>query len=172
MKQLLFVTNELMLDEVQEKYNLPMTFVGFAYANGIMYNFGKKYKFYSKEILQRQSKNDRIYGVLVVLDKAEVFIRVLDGIMGCSKSSLSKNHALDLAHREQIYATPIHFDLIEDFFKMNYKCGEKVKCYAYFSNPTHKDNKVPLRAKEKVDFNVDCFIDKLLQYENEKEKRL
>ena len=167
MKQLLFVTNELMLDEVQKKYQLPMTFVGFAHAEGLMYHYNNKYKIYQKDILRRNSKNDRIYGVLVVLDKAEVFIRVLDGIMGCSKSSLNNNHALDLTHRKQIKATPIHFDSIENFFKMNYKSGEEVKCYAYYSNPNHIDNKLPLRAKEKVDFDIDCFIEKLLKEKGE-----
>lgn len=165
MKQLLFVTNELMLNDVQKKYNLPLTFVGFAHAEGLMYHFGKKYKVYKTDILQNKSKNDRIYGVLMVLDKAEVFIRVLDGIMGCSKSSLSKNHALDIAHREQIYATPIHFDSIEEMFKMEYTSGEKIKCYAYYNNPNHIDNKMPKRAKEKVDFDLDCFIDKLIEEE-------
>jgi hypothetical protein len=63
-----------------------------------------------------------------ILDKAEVFIRVLDGIMGCSKSSLNNNHALDLTHRKQIKATPIHFDSIENFYiSLNLKIEHKAK---------------------------------------------
>ena len=53
----------------------------------------------------------------------------------------------------------------------NYGYGDKhygkTECYAYYSNPNHIDNKLPLRAKEKVDFDIDCFIDKLLKEKGE-----
>lgn len=161
MRQLIFLSNDLMLEANQKKYGLPMTFISYGYINGFMLKKGKKYNAYKKDVLSKVKNNDRIYGVLAVLETSEVFIRILDGIMGCSKHSLGGNHVMDLNHRYKVQATPIHFDSIDDFLAMKYRSGESVQCYAYYCNPEHKSNKMP-KNRIRCDFDMDSLIDKIL----------
>ena len=167
MNKLIFISDKLMLNEVQKKYGISLIFVSYGYINGFMLKKGKNYKPYKKDVLPRVNNNDRIYVVLAILERAEVFIRILDGIMGCSKSSLGENHVMDLNHRFKVRATPISFESIDDFLKMKYKSKEEIICDAYYCNPKNKSNKIPKKNKVRYDFDVDSLIDKILLEEME-----
>ncbi|HSQ90190.1 MAG TPA: hypothetical protein VLM92_15465 [Romboutsia sp.] len=169
MKQLIFMYNYMLSDKWQEKSKLPFTFISFGYIEGKLYRIEDNYialdEFTSKK---HKWSDDRIYGAFFLLDEAQFYMRTLDGIMGCSLTSLRKNHTMDYMHRQKVEVTPIHFDTIIDFAQLKYIEKEPVTCYTYVANMDNKfiNKKVnnTYRNRIRCGYDEKCFINLLLKY--------
>lgn len=171
MKQIVFLYNELLSKQNQEKYRLPLEFVCFAYVNNaVLYNFkGSSYMLHHGE-LKKTNKNKKVYGALYILDNSEHNLRVLDAIMSCSKSLIGKNHIKDIMHREYVYTKPIHFKKVEDFIKMRYnEKEEEIQVISYFGNINNdyiKSNVLnTTKNREMCGFDIEYFINLLCEKE-------
>ena len=103
MKQLVFLYNDLLDEDIQKKARLPLEFICFAYINNaIMYDLNGKYVAIHENELKKTYKYNKVYGALYVLDNSEYNLRNLDAIMVCSKGLIGSNHKYDLMHRQKI----------------------------------------------------------------------
>lgn len=169
MKQLIFCANYMLSDKWQEKSKLPLDFISFAFIEGKMYRIDKEYitiPFLGDK--RKKWGQDRVYGAIFALDKSEYYMRVLDGIMGNSKSVLHKNHDLDYNWRYKLKVTPIHFDTITQFSKLLYIEKDPVECIAYLGNMNNIliKSKINNTYRNRIidGYDEQHFIDALCKY--------
>lgn len=151
-------------DKWQEKSKLPLTFISFAFIEGKMYRIENNYL----AVQKKHKWEDRLYGAIFLLDNSEYYLRVLDGIMGCSMTSLGNNHRLDFTHRITIQTIPIFFNTITEFAKLLYVEKNPTKCITYIANleNTLIDKKVNNTYRNHVRYGFDRvnFINLLNKY--------
>ena len=168
MKQIIFLYNYMLADKWQEKSKLPLTFISFGYINAKLYRIEENYIAIDSTSKKHKWNDDKLYGAFYILDSSEYYLRILDGIMGCSLTSLNKNHIMDYMHRKKIEAIPIYFDTITEFAQLLYREKESIQCFAYFGNVQNKliNYKVnnSYRNREKYGFDKVNFINLLNKY--------
>lgn len=170
MKNLVFLYNDLLDENKQNIAKLPLEFVCFAYVKeAVMYE--KRGNYYA---IQRENLNTRynkIYGAIYILDHSERNFRRLDALMTCSKSIIGSNHKYDIMHRTKVKARPIFFKNIEEFLKMKYNEKEGVEVTIYFANPNNNFIKTnvlnSVKNREVSGLDINNYINLVL----EKEKR-
>lgn len=175
MKQLVFLYNDLLDEDIQKKARLPLKFICFAYINNaIMYDLNGKYVAIHENELKKTYKYNKVYGALYVLDNSEYNLRNLDAIMVCSKGLIGSNHKYDLMHRQKIKAIPIHFKSIEEFLKMKYNEGEGLDVITYLANPFNNVIKTnvlnTVRNREVSGLDINNFINLVMKEKCENEK--
>lgn len=170
MKQLVFLYNDILNEEKQKKYRLPLEFICFAYVNNaVLYDFKGNCYMLKRGDLRKSNKNKKVFGALYILHNAENNLRILDAVMTCSKSLIGKNHIKDIMHREYVYARPIHFKTIEEFIKMRYNEKEDVQVMTYFGNINNSYIKTNVmnttKNREMCGFDIENFINLVLEKE-------
>lgn len=168
MKQLLFLYNELLDEDYQNKLRLPLEFISFAYIdNALMYDICGRYIAIEDNKIIKSKKYNRIYGALFILDNAENYIRNIDAYLMCSKGLVGKNHKLDQFHRINKLATPIHFKTIEDFLKLKYNETEAITTITYLANTENEFIKSKVNNstnnRETCGFDINNFINLVLK---------
>lgn len=135
--QLLFLTNELMNPRWQQELRVPLEFITFGFMQGKLYTHYKKVSTFATQLGRRKYTNDVVYGALFVLRDFHFYIRTIDAYMGCSQSTLLKNHTYDLHHRILTPITPITFKDIEEFVTLRYRESSPLNAYTYIGNLKH-----------------------------------
>ena len=168
MKQAVFLYNDFLDENKQKLTNLPLEFICFAYIKDVtLYKKNDKYYAVNSNILEKKTKYKKTYGAIYILHNSETYMRQLDALMTCSKSLLGKNHDLDIMHRHNSKARPIHFKTVEDFVKMRYNEMEEVNVIVYLAN--HKNNFIKenvisaVRNREVIGFDINNFINLVLK---------
>jgi hypothetical protein len=160
----------MLSDKWQKKSKLPLQFISFAYMRGKLYRIEDNYIGIDFTSKKHKWNDDKVYGALFLLDESEFYLRTLDGIMGCSLTSLRENHIMDYMHRQKVEITPIHFKNIIEFAQLNYEEKEEIKCFAYIGNMDNKfiQNKVNNTYQNRIKCGYDekCFIDLITKYKN------
>ena len=166
MKEAIFIYNELLDEKKQELYKLPINFICFAYLNK-----AKLYNLNGKCYITKTNINNKVYGALYILDNSHQNIRILDAIMGCSRSITGKNHIKDMNWREKVTITPINFNSIEDFMKMRYNEKSDISVITYFANINNnyiKNKVIKSYNRETCDFDIENLLNLLLKVKGEK----
>ena len=156
MKEVVFLYNELLDENKQKLYRLPLTFICFAYLEG-----AQMYSVKDRPYITKAKKKYRVYGAIYVLNNSHQNLKVLDAIMENSKGLIGKNHANDINWREKVLVTPIHFDTIEDFFKMRYNETDEIKAITYLVNTSNnyiKNNVIKSWNRDTCDFDINNFL--------------
>ena len=139
MKKLVFIYDRLLHPDWRSRLKLPLIFISFAFIKGKMFTYrdsrriGNVFIVNPNDITQKRG-SDLVYGALFLLDNAEHYLRTLDSMYVCSLARMFKNHDLDLMHRKEVLATPIHFNSLESFQNLLYYEQTPVKCLAYYGN--------------------------------------
>lgn len=174
MRQVIFLYNELLDQDYQQKLKIPLDFISFAYIeDAVMYDMNGRYIAIEKGALRNTNRYKKVYGALFLLHNSEHFLRSLDASLMCSKTLLGFNHKLDEHHRLNLKATPIQFKSIEDFFKMKYNEGEPLRVLSYLGNPENEFIKTnvlnTVKNREVSGLDVNNFINLVLKECNEYE---
>lgn len=168
MKQLVFLYNYMLSDKWQEKSKLPLTFISFGFINGKLYRIEDNYIALNITSKKHKWNDDKIYGAFFILEDAQYYLRVLDGIMGCSLTALRENHKMDYMHRVKVSVTPIHFDSIIEFAQLLYRENDDIECFTYYANMENKliNYKVnnSHRNREPYGFDRENFINLLKKH--------
>lgn len=168
MKSVVFLYNYMLSDKWQKKSKLPLTFISFGYINAKLYRIEENYIAIDNSSKKHKWNYDKLYGAFYMLDSSEYYLRVLDGVMGCSLTALNKNHTMDYMHRKKIETIPIYFNTITEFAQLLYREKEKIECFTYFGNINNKliNYKVnnSYRNRENRGYDVVNFIDLLNKY--------
>lgn len=168
MKQVIFLYNYMLNDKWQNKSKLPLTFLSFGFMKGKVYRIEDNYIAIDSTSKKHKWNDDRVYGAFYILDNSEFYMRVLDGIMGCSLTSLHKNHTMDYMHRKKVPITPIYFDSITEFAQLLYKEKDEIECISYVGNMENRfiSYKVNNTHRNRISNGMDevSFIDLLIKY--------
>ena len=163
MKQVVFLYDDFLNENKQELTKLPLEFICFAYIkNATLYKKNNKYYAINSNDLNKKTKYKKVYGAIYILHSSEQYIRQLDALMTCSRSLLGANHDLDIMHRHNLKAIPIHFKTVEDFLKLRYNEMEEVSVIVYFAN--HKNDFIKknvistVKNREVLGFDINNFI--------------
>lgn len=133
---LIFLSDRLMSPVTQRLLNIPLEFITFAHIEGKMYTLPQnKGTFVLRG--DRPWGNSVVYGALYLLQDFNFHIRTLDGMSLCSLSALRRNHDLDMLHRVELDAIPIHFDSINELERLLYTEGDAIRASAYIGNVKH-----------------------------------
>ena len=138
MNKLLFLYNELIDPEVQEKLKLPLEFISFAITDGKMYtHYNDNGVFMMPLGIDKDWGNTKVYGALFVCKDISFYYSLLDAYHACSMYNLRRNHIMDMHHRVNIKATPIYFDNLEDMSRLKYREGVDIDAITYIGNINH-----------------------------------
>lgn len=149
MKKALFLYNISGTLEKLGELKIPYQFVSYGYIEGALYYCKKDYIALDvNSDLKKHKGFNKVYGILIVIDKSEFYMRAMDAINCCSKTSLNKNHDLDIMHRVKRKFTPISFKSIDDFFKMKYREYEEIEVETYIGNTKNKNIKQMVKRRE------------------------
>lgn len=113
-----------------------MEFLCFAIADGRLYTHHKRRGTFNMRGMKEYG-NSKIYGAVYSLKDPYFHLRTLDALHNCSKSSLGRNHDLDMEHRVQVNVNPILFDTINELDRLLYEELEDVTVEMYVGNPHH-----------------------------------
>lgn len=130
-----------------------MEFVCFAITDGRMYTKYLKQGTFVVNGLRKHG-NNKVYGAIYSLKDAYFHLRTLDALHNCSKSSLGRNHDLDMEHRVQAQANPILFSSLNELDRLLYKELESVTVEMYVGNLTHPTIKRRIEQREHNNFRV------------------
>lgn len=145
MIKLIFIANDLMTKEIQNRTKIPMSFISFAYMEGCLFKFCDKIirtrvRWYSLPLdrtFRPMYKRGRVYGAIFSIQDSQYYIDRLDAYHACSLSRMGVNHDKDIAHRVRRMVTPIHFDSLYDFGIRNYTESRVVPLECYMANTLH-----------------------------------
>ena len=140
MKKIIFLYDKFINPKFINKRKLPLTFISFGFIKGKLYSSStamRRYSVFATDEGKRKYGNNKVYGALFVLDRAEHFLRILEGLYACSYLRLNKNHKLDIMHRKVVQFTPIIFPSLDDLSKGKYTELKEVKCIAFYGNILH-----------------------------------
>lgn len=168
MNKVVFLYNELLNKDYQNKLKLPLEFVCFAYIEQVvLYNVKDKYYALKENTIKKTKGYNKVFGALYILHNSERFLRTLDAANVCSKSLIGSNHKLDLFHRTKYKAVPIHFKTVEEFVKIKYNEGDGLDVITYLANPENnliKSNvNNTVRNREVLGLDVNNFMNILIE---------
>ena len=159
---LIFLSNELINPEVQRKYKLKLNFISFAFVEGIMFrqHQGNDKKTMNLKLKDTKARNNVvIYGALFWCDNFDFYSSILDGMHNCMTSILGFNHAKSEFHREEVMATVIHFETLQQLANLEYKELTQVETQAYFANINHPKIRNKVLGKKASDLKIVDGID-------------
>lgn len=130
-----------------------MEFLAFAIADGRMYTHHLKRGTFNI-IGKRTHGNGKVYGAIYNIKDSYFHLRTLDALHNCSKSSLGRNHDLDMEHRVSVSVNPILFDTLDELDRLMYRELEEVNVEMYVGNPHHPKITERIQQKEHRNFRV------------------
>lgn len=169
MKKALFLYNISGTVNKLKELRVPFEIVSFGYIEGALYYCKKDYIALDINTDIKKHKGfNKVYGMLIVIDYSEFYMRPLDAINCCSKTSIGVNHELDMMHRVKKMFTPITFNSIQDFFELKYKEFEPVMVETYIGN-TKNNNIKKMVTRRKSRYNIGLIPEMLEVYANKGE---
>lgn len=155
MINLIFLSNELMDERLQNDLKIPIEFISFAYIENCKFYRYKKTKLIVKGgEISRDWGNNRIYGAIFLI-RNMYYIRVLDAYNACSLSRIFLNHPFDLNHREIGQVTLIEFNTLNDFARYKFKEQATINCWIYYGNNNNKKLNKVLNNRRRLTNGVD-----------------
>lgn len=141
----------------RDELRIPMTFIGFAIAEGHLFNFT-----YDKFIVQGRNEhgNSVVYGAIYLLHDEYYHIRTLDALHNCSLSALGVNHKLDMNHRIASSVIPISFNTLDELDRLKYQEHKSVPVYMYVANSKHPKIHQRINIKRGNRYRILSGIDK------------
>lgn len=153
---LVFISNQLLDKELVKTLNVPLEPIAFAFIDGKMYkHYGNEGTFvldYGKDW-----GNNVVYGIIYSIIDFHFYIHLLDSYHQCSKSLVGFNHPMDVHHRIEVQATPIHFDTLDEFSRLKYRESEPLSVNAYHGNLNHP--RIKQRLNKTVSYRITDGID-------------
>lgn len=138
----------------QRTLRVPLHFMQFAFVEGKLFYMPQKKSTFVITDLPKWG-NDVVYGGIFALKDYHFYIRSLDAYMGCTKSTLGRNHQYDMQHRINVSATTISFDTIEEFTRLLYKEVNTVNCEMYVGNDSHPKLQDRLTHRHRITDGLD-----------------
>lgn len=131
----LFIYDEIMLREVQDKMKLPMTFVTFALLEDYkMIDYKKRPTIVPKNFVKRGRGGNRIFGTIWKLEESSFYIRILDAYYACSLSRIYENNLNDRTHRLTLKTYPFYVDSVSDLVDENFYTFKPINCQVWIAN--------------------------------------
>lgn len=155
----LFVYDEVMLKEVQEKMKLPMTFISFGMIDGFkMYDYKKRLAVVPFDFVRRTRGNTGIYGAIFKLEEPYFYLRIIDAYYGCSKTRILENHKFDRTHRLTLNTYPFYIEKIEELISGDFCTFKPIKCEAWLANQ-NDETLIRRIARNRHKVNNGCKLD-------------
>lgn len=138
MDELIFLP-DLISPRKIKKLKLPLEFVAFGYVSGKLFSHRRH------AVLARMYGNPKgnsvVYGAIFLCKRFDYFSNVIDGMMGCSLSTLNINHRLDYSQRTIEKVVVIKFKNLHELATLQYKEVMALDVQVWYINPLHKDYK-------------------------------
>ena len=168
--KLLFVYDELMLQDIQELTNIQMDFVSYGLIKGKLYwvNDTKKHR----TTLLPINKNTVFcaFGAIFVINDFEEQRLRIESYYGSSLSIIGENIQSDLYKLEEVVITPIKFNSLQDFIDCKFEESDKISCLSFVANTENSIVKNSLSKRRYYslgNFDTDVFI-KLIKERNKR----
>lgn len=136
--ELIFLSNELLDEEVRKFIKVPMEFITFAITDGKMYShYNNNGVFFIQNGRDKNWGNTKVYGVVFLVKDYFFYSDLLDAYHVCSFNKIKRNHIRDIHHRVSIDVTPIKFDTIDELNRLQYREAKSIKVVSYIGNTNH-----------------------------------
>lgn len=135
MKKLFFIYDSLMIKRMQFLLGIPIKFLSYGYIHAKMYflNDGKKKRYFFIKANGRC-----VYGAIFVIDDYEAYKNAISAFYSNTEEFTTIPCPIDLYVKTTVEVTPITFNSIEDFERVNFNRAEPIECNSFCGKPTNK----------------------------------
>lgn len=159
--KILFIYDDLMLKQVQEKARLPLKFVTFARTKGLMYKISdtkniRHFILPQKNKLFQRKKKGFVYGGLYVVKKFDELSASLHSFYNSSIPYLGDTEPNDYYKTAILEVQPIRFKSISDIKTIKYTATYPIKSLTFVGNDDNmKIAKTARDSRNRIHYGFD-----------------